>query len=335
VLAAFCACAGAQGQDSPTPTTAPPAAPASPGATAAGAINDSAASAQADSSKPLRVGGNVQGSKITHMVEPVYPPIAKTAHISGTVVLHAIIEKDGTVGELTYISGPPLLMKAAIDAVKQWTYAPTFLNGKAVRVDTVVSIVFTLGNGSGDTSPAAPENASNGPSGAPEVKIDPAFRVSIVHLLELTHFSEREREAAQTMFASIRPQLLKSMPLTPNRDKIVDTYQSKLADLMSSDAFTNPVIAIYAQYLTLADVKAATAFYETPEGQHYLDSSQKMLQDVFQLGKRVALENIPTILTDLCKQYPELQGEAKFCPASTSSPKSELRLHVPAAPSGN
>jgi protein TonB len=71
--------------------------------------------------------------------------IAKTAHVSGTVVLHAVIAKDGTIQELQYVSGPPLLMKSAMDAVKQWRYKPTQLNGDPVEVDTTIDVVFTLG----------------------------------------------------------------------------------------------------------------------------------------------------------------------------------------------
>ena len=93
----------------------------------------------------IRVGGNVQAASIVRQVMPIYPPIAKTAHISGTVMLHAIIGKDGSVQDLTYMSGPPLLMKSALDAVKQWRYKPTLLNGEPVEVDTTISVVFTLG----------------------------------------------------------------------------------------------------------------------------------------------------------------------------------------------
>jgi periplasmic protein TonB len=82
---------------------------------------------------------------MVRQIMPVYPPIAKTAHISGTVVLHAVIAKDGSVEDLQYVSGPPLLMKAAMDAVKQWRYQPTQLNGDPVEVDTTISVVFTLG----------------------------------------------------------------------------------------------------------------------------------------------------------------------------------------------
>src|ERR1700722_16434057 len=94
---------------------------------------------------PIRVGGKVKKAKMLRMVQPVSPPIAKTAHVSGTVILHAIISKDGNVEQLEYVSGPALLMHAAMDAVKQWRYQPTTLNNEPVEVDTTISVVFTLG----------------------------------------------------------------------------------------------------------------------------------------------------------------------------------------------
>lgn len=93
----------------------------------------------------IRVGGNVQQANLIHEVQPVYPEIAKTAHIQGTVLLHAIIGKDGTIKQLQYISGPPLLMRNAMSAVQQWRYRPTLLNGEPVEVETTISVVFTLG----------------------------------------------------------------------------------------------------------------------------------------------------------------------------------------------
>jgi protein TonB len=87
----------------------------------------------------------VEAASLTNKVTPIYPPIAKTAHVSGTVVLHAIISKDGSIQELQYVSGPPLLMKSAMDAVKEWKYKPTMLNGDPVEVDTTIDVVFTLG----------------------------------------------------------------------------------------------------------------------------------------------------------------------------------------------
>jgi len=93
----------------------------------------------------IRVGGNVQAAKMVRQVQPIYPQIAKTAHVSGTVLLHAIIAKDGSVQELQYVSGPPLLMKAAMDAVREWRYQPTLLNGEPVEVETTISVIFSLG----------------------------------------------------------------------------------------------------------------------------------------------------------------------------------------------
>jgi protein TonB len=94
---------------------------------------------------PVRIGGNVMEAKALERNQPIYPAIAKAAHVQGTVVLHAIISKEGTVEQLQLISGPPLLVSAAMDAVRQWRYRPTLLNGEPVEVDTTIQVVFTLG----------------------------------------------------------------------------------------------------------------------------------------------------------------------------------------------
>jgi protein TonB len=95
----------------------------------------------------IKVGGQVQAANLLHQVLPVYPAIAKTAHVSGTVRLHAVIAKDGSIQELQYVSGPALLMRAAMDAVHEWKYRPTMLNGEPVEVDTTIDVVFSLGGG--------------------------------------------------------------------------------------------------------------------------------------------------------------------------------------------
>ncbi|HEV8383594.1 MAG TPA: energy transducer TonB [Candidatus Acidoferrales bacterium] len=93
----------------------------------------------------IRQGGNVQQAKLINMVRPVYPALARQARVSGTVRLHAIIAKDGTVSQLEVLQGHPLLVQAAQDAVRQWRYQPTLLNGEPVEVDTTIDVVFTLG----------------------------------------------------------------------------------------------------------------------------------------------------------------------------------------------
>ena len=93
----------------------------------------------------IKVGGDVQSASLVKQVTPEYPGIAKSAHVSGTVTLRAIISKDGSIEKLEYVSGPPLLMSSAMSAVKEWRYRPTMLNGQPVEVDTTVQVVFSLG----------------------------------------------------------------------------------------------------------------------------------------------------------------------------------------------
>jgi protein TonB len=93
---------------------------------------------------PIRVGGNVQQANLIKQPKPVYPPLAKAARIQGTVKFTAKISKDGTIQELTLLSGPPLLVAAAQQAVSQWQYKPTLLNGDPVEVITTIDVNFTL-----------------------------------------------------------------------------------------------------------------------------------------------------------------------------------------------
>jgi protein TonB len=92
----------------------------------------------------IRVGGQVQAAKLVRQPRPVYPPLAKQARISGHVILNAIIGKDGTIQNLTLASGHPLLVPSAMEAVKQWVYQPTLLNGEPVEVVTQIDVNFTL-----------------------------------------------------------------------------------------------------------------------------------------------------------------------------------------------
>ena len=92
----------------------------------------------------IRVGGNVQAAKLRNQPKPVYPPLAKQARIQGTVRLNAIIAKDGSISNLQVVSGHPLLIPSAMEAVKQWVYQPTLLNGEPVEVVTVIDVNFTL-----------------------------------------------------------------------------------------------------------------------------------------------------------------------------------------------
>ena len=92
----------------------------------------------------IRLGGAVAAQGLVTKVQPVYPSDARAQHVSGTVRLHAVIGTDGAIKKLEAVSGEALLTPAALDAVKQWRYRPTTINGEKVEVDTVIDVVFSL-----------------------------------------------------------------------------------------------------------------------------------------------------------------------------------------------
>jgi serine/threonine-protein kinase len=111
-------------RSTPTPTSPPPSKPQPP--------------------QRIRVGGQVMSARLIFHPKPEYPPLAKMARVQGVVRLDAVIGKDGTVQELRLISGHPLLVKAAMDAVKDWRYQPTLLKDESVEVATEIDVNFAL-----------------------------------------------------------------------------------------------------------------------------------------------------------------------------------------------
>ncbi len=93
---------------------------------------------------PYTVGGQVQEPKIIQMVRPVYPSLAKAIHLQGAVVIDSVIDAKGNVTQMKLVSGPPLLVNAAFDAVQKWKYQPTLLNGTPVAVEMTVTVHFNL-----------------------------------------------------------------------------------------------------------------------------------------------------------------------------------------------
>jgi len=95
----------------------------------------------------LRVSSGVAAGMLIYQLKPTYPRLAAQARIQGTVVLQAVIAKDGAVRDLHLISGHPMLVPAAIEAVRQWRYRPYLLNNEPVEVDTLINVNFTLSGG--------------------------------------------------------------------------------------------------------------------------------------------------------------------------------------------
>ena len=95
--------------------------------------------------KPIMVSSGVATGMLIQKTPPAYPPIARSARVSGTVELHATISKNGTVKDLSVVSGPQMLREAAVDSVRGWRYKPYMLNNQPIEVETTINVVFTLG----------------------------------------------------------------------------------------------------------------------------------------------------------------------------------------------
>jgi len=92
---------------------------------------------------PVRVSHISEGNLI-RKVQPAYPPLARSARIQGVVVLQAVISKQGSIENLQVLTGHPLLVPAAIEAVRQWHYRPYVLNNEPVEVETQITVNFSL-----------------------------------------------------------------------------------------------------------------------------------------------------------------------------------------------
>ena len=95
----------------------------------------------------IRVSQGVTEGNLLRKVQPTYPPLAKTARIQGSVILNALISKAGNIENLRVMSGHPMLVQSALDAVKQWKYKPYILNGEPVEVETTITVNFNLSGG--------------------------------------------------------------------------------------------------------------------------------------------------------------------------------------------
>ena len=94
--------------------------------------------------RPLKLSEPVVEAQLISRIEPRYPLLALQTRQSGTVVLHAIIGRDGQINALQVVSGSPFFVQAALDAVRQWRYRPTLLNGEPVEVETTITVLFQL-----------------------------------------------------------------------------------------------------------------------------------------------------------------------------------------------
>lgn len=276
--------------------------------------------------RPARVtiNGNTMAARVTVLVPPPFPKDLQDAGVAGTVILRAVIAKDGSIKELAALSGPQQLYKVAMDAVKQWRYQPTVVEGVPVEVSTTISISFTPGK-----PPRYEQQGAAMPQTA--AAMDPQLHADILRLIKATHLNETMRDYGRQMMETMRPSIEDSLPETANRKQIMGEVESKMKAALESQAATDQIVMIYAKYLSDDDVKGAASFYESPAGQRFNTVSTQMEDDLSQSGEQFALQNLDLILKGLCATHPELRGKADFCPKDSHEHSAFQSPRAPAA----
>jgi len=144
--------------------------------------------------EPVRVGGDIKEPRRITSVAPVYPPIAQQAGVQGIVIIEAIIGTDGAVESARVLRPVPLLDQAALDAVTQWRYTPTLLNGQPVKVVMTVTVSFNLGGGT-----EAPKEATEAPKATTEAPKQEPDVVGLLDYAKAVHQRGLYDEAERTL----------------------------------------------------------------------------------------------------------------------------------------
>jgi protein TonB len=119
--------------------------PGMEGASTAGVFNtEGGPKVKVAAPQKVSISGTMAVGMLVQRTQPVYPPLAKQAHVSGTVMIQATVSKTGSVVNPKVVSGPPLLQQAALDAVKTWRFKPYMLDGEPTEVETTVNVTFAL-----------------------------------------------------------------------------------------------------------------------------------------------------------------------------------------------
>jgi TonB family protein len=262
----------------------------------------------------MRVAPNVP--KPTSQTPPVYPQTAIDQRVEGDVILHLIINGDGTVKESSALSGPALLIQSAIEAVRQWQYLPVSFNGTPLEMDTTVTVNYVLGPPPRVTvnnqplSAFSPEESGLRRQLRPSLAtVDADTAADIRRLLELTGM----RNVVTAFFGShllgIRAQLFKDLPASVDREKVVNRFQDELQKRIASGQVLDAVIPIYAKHFTHEEIKSFLAFYESPAGRRYAQEASSLMWEVNDAGAPYWMDTVlPEIFKRMADEYPELSN---------------------------
>ncbi len=256
--------------------------------------------AQNPSGKPkrIRIGGNVEGPRLAHHVQPVYPPLAKAAQLQGTVRLEVLIAKDGSVREIKVLSGHPLFIQAVMDAVHQWRYEPTLLNQEPVEVVTTVDVIFSL-PGSEQAAEAKPP------------VIDPVREAEIRRLLDLSGGRKHAAESGRQMGELLRPVLLRTLPPSERNPQIVDRILQKFVQRLDSAEILDYLVPVYAKHFAHEEIRQLIQFYDSPIGRRLLEVTPSLMQDASAASQKWMQKVMPGIVQELREEFPELKQNKK------------------------
>jgi len=186
----------------------------------------------------LRVSPGAMEGNLIAKVTPIYPEIAKAAHLQGVVVLHAIISKTGDVENLSVISGPPMLTSSAVDAVRQWRYKPYLLNGEPTEVETTINVNYTF-----EASAAA---------AAPNIRSIDYKGLSSVTIQEIEERMNRDGVGLS--------------PETPYDVARVDRAAAVLRQLLAEHGHPNAIVSVTTQSIPPGAIAIQFDVKEGPKG---------------------------------------------------------------------
>jgi TonB family protein len=267
---------------------------------------------QQDTVQPTRIklGGQVVAAKLVSQPQPEYPPLARETRIEGNVILHVIIGVDGAVKEVAVESGHPLLVQSALDAVRQWHYRPTLLNGKPAEVDTTVTVTFKLAPSASLSEPSAEPAATLKREQDALNAVDPDTAADIRRLMEVVGTKNIMPQMFESQMQPVREQLLtslKNLPADIDKEKIADRFIDMMKERVASGELSDLAIPVYAKYFTHDEIKDMLAFYESPTGKRSTEEAPSVIRDV-QAAASQHWTNvvIPQLVRQMAAEFPEL-----------------------------
>ena len=224
----------------------------------------------------VRVGGPIKEPTKIKSVAPVYPDAAKQAGVQGVVILECTISPRGDVSEVKVLRGIPLLDQAAVDAVKQWVYTPTLLNGVPVPVIMTVTVNFKLSAGPlpAEAPPAAAAPTPT-PAPVPTPTGSPEKIADIRRLLELNGSRAATLQVMDLMLRQVRE---RARPGTP--PEILEALENEL----KAEHVEEWTVPFYDKYFTHEEIREYIRFYETPSGRKLSDTLPELLEETMALA---------------------------------------------------